>query len=205
MHSTPVVWGWLFILILKACLVLQACCHVSQDTRLEFDDDVLQISPQVIRATPSYILDRLILTGRPGLWKLLEENADRQENKDKFSILSVTWLPVTMHESDEYENHKQLKVLDVPDQDLMQFFEESVDFVAEELGRDDSTKVIVHCEYGISRSSSLVIAYLMKHQNMTLDQAFKHIKQRRPWIQPNAGFWAQLQRYEEKLGLLKDL
>lgn len=60
-------------------------------------------------------------------------------------------------------------------------------------------KVIVHCVAGVSRSASLCIAYLMKYQRMTLDQAYSHIKKRRPVIHPNVGFWKQLIEYERRL------
>lgn len=60
-------------------------------------------------------------------------------------------------------------------------------------------KILVHCVAGISRSASLCIAYLMKHHEMTLLNAYNHIKERRPSIKPNCGFFRQLIDYESKL------
>jgi protein-tyrosine phosphatase len=37
-----------------------------------------------------------------------------------------------------------------------------------EKARDEGVGVLCHCAAGVSRSSSLVISYLMKHKNMTL-------------------------------------
>jgi protein-tyrosine phosphatase len=37
----------------------------------------------------------------------------------------------------------------------------------------------VHCTAGVSRSASVVMAYLMHAHGLTLKQAFIHVKQRR--------------------------
>jgi hypothetical protein len=52
---------------------------------------------------------------------------------------------------------------------------------------------------GISRSASTVMAYLMKANKWTLDEAFTHTKMRRPAVQPNDGFWSELKVYEGML------
>ena len=57
-------------------------------------------------------------------------------------------------------------------------------------------QVLVHCFAGVSRSASVVIAYLMRYHNMTYSQACAHVRDRRPWINPNPGFVNQLKRYE---------
>ncbi len=52
-------------------------------------------------------------------------------------------------------------------------------------------KVLVHCAMGLSRSASLVLAYLMIHEGMTLGEAIKAVAQHRN-ICPNSGFMEQL-------------
>lgn len=58
---------------------------------------------------------------------------------------------------------------------------------------------LVHCVLGVSRSTSLVLAYLMKYKNMSLKNAFDFVASRRPCVRPNPGFWRQLLDYEKKL------
>lgn len=58
--------------------------------------------------------------------------------------------------------------------------------------------MLVHCAVGVSRSASLVLAYLMIHHGFTLLQAINKVKERR-WIFPNRGFLKQLQALEMKL------
>ncbi|ROL54037.1 Dual specificity protein phosphatase 26 [Anabarilius grahami] len=51
--------------------------------------------------------------------------------------------------------------------------------------------VLVHCAVGVSRSATLVLAYLMIRQNMTLVEAIKTVKDHRG-VTPNRGFLRQL-------------
>ena len=57
----------------------------------------------------------------------------------------------------------------------------------------------VHCEMGISRSATIVIAYLMNKRKMTLFDAYRYVLERRPVIRPNSSFMKQLKDYEKRL------
>lgn len=59
--------------------------------------------------------------------------------------------------------------------------------------------VLVHCQMGISRSATVVIAYLMRFHGMGRDDAYRTVKSRRPGVEPNPGFWEQLRVYEGRL------
>ncbi|TNV75244.1 hypothetical protein FGO68_gene14075 [Halteria grandinella] len=48
--------------------------------------------------------------------------------------------------------------------------------------------VFVHCAAGVSRSASLVIAYVMKIQKVTFQEALKLVSAKRPCVGPNDGF-----------------
>lgn len=61
------------------------------------------------------------------------------------------------------------------------------------------TSVYVHCAAGVSRSASIVIAYLIKELHMSYDNAFSQLKACRPVIDPNNGFRKQLKAYDEEL------
>lgn len=60
-------------------------------------------------------------------------------------------------------------------------------------------KCLIHCFAGISRSSTIVIAYLMKYKNMRLGEAYDLVKAKRPQIHPNEGFWKQLMELDNYL------
>jgi len=60
-------------------------------------------------------------------------------------------------------------------------------------------KILVHCSAGISRSPTLVVAYLMRSHNMPLKAALGLVLKARPQVSPNPGFLQQLKRLEEEL------
>jgi len=75
------------------------------------------------------------------------------------------------------------------------------DIVADKIDkvRRERGKVLVHCVAGISRSATLVLAYLMKYHKMKLIDAHTYVKEKRPLIRPNPGFWKDLVDFEKKL------
>ncbi len=73
-------------------------------------------------------------------------------------------------------------------------FQQVNEFVEAALGRGE--RVLIHCAAGISRSTTLMAAYLMWKNGWTRDAAIDHIKERRSQIGPNDGFMAQLLAYE---------
>lgn len=60
-------------------------------------------------------------------------------------------------------------------------------------------KTLIYCVAGVSRSASICLAYLMKHQGLTLLDAYNYVKLRRPKIKPNCGFFKQLIEYEKEI------
>jgi hypothetical protein len=69
-----------------------------------------------------------------------------------------------------------------------------LEFVHEGVRRGE--RVLVHCYAGVSRSATVVLSYLLKYEGMSLRQAWEHVQQRRPIINPNAGFVAHLKLFE---------
>lgn len=49
---------------------------------------------------------------------------------------------------------------------------------------------------GISRSASVVIAYVMKAYDWNLERALEFVKTKRGCIKPNSGFLKQLEIYQ---------
>jgi len=90
-----------------------------------------------------------------------------------------------------------VKCDDKPDAPLKNHFDSVAEHIYNE--REKQGKVFVHCVAGISRSPSLVMAYLMKHEHMTLLEAFHLVREKRPFVRPNNGFWLQLIEYEKEL------
>lgn len=84
--------------------------------------------------------------------------------------------------------------LDLPETNLPAVLERTNKFI--ENCRSAGGKVLVHCNAGVSRSTAIVIGYLMKHHDYSFLQALGHIKSKRPCVQPNAGFISQLKKLQ---------
>lgn len=91
----------------------------------------------------------------------------------------------------------KLDVQDKPTEFLAKYF----DFVADKINEviKKNGIVLVHCVAGISRSTSCILAYLMKHKRMRLRDAHTFVKSKRSFIRPNLGFWKQLIDFEYNL------
>ncbi|NWV56039.1 DUS28 phosphatase, partial [Daphoenositta chrysoptera] len=91
----------------------------------------------------------------------------------------------------------RVPVLDDPAEDLHRYFEPCAAAIEEAVRAGG--KCLVYCKNGRSRSAAICTAYLMRHRQLPLKDAFEAVKTARPVAEPNAGFWSQLQRYEEEL------
>ncbi|GIX73777.1 dual specificity protein phosphatase 19 [Caerostris darwini] len=92
--------------------------------------------------------------------------------------------------------YKNVEVLDDPNSNIRIFFEGCFEFIDD--GRQEGC-VLVHCNAGVSRAPTIVLAYLMKQCNMTLKEAFNLVKSVRPCIRPNDGFMRTLEEYEKEI------
>lgn len=58
-------------------------------------------------------------------------------------------------------------------------------------------KILIHCQCGVSRSASLIVAYIMKFYKMGLNDAYNHLKSTAKEISPNMGLIFQLMEWSE--------
>lgn len=87
-------------------------------------------------------------------------------------------------------NQKFVECLDLPETDIKKVMGETCAFIDQILQKEE--KILVHCNAGISRSSTIIIGYLILNKNMSFEDAYKFVKLRRECIRPNDGFLKQL-------------
>ncbi|XP_061564291.1 dual specificity protein phosphatase 13A-like [Cololabis saira] len=86
---------------------------------------------------------------------------------------------------------------DSPSFNLSRYFFPSAEYIQNALDTN-CARVLVHCAVGVSRSASLVLAYLMIHHRYNLLEAINKVKEHR-WIFPNRGFLKQLRALDMRL------
>ena len=72
-------------------------------------------------------------------------------------------------------------------------------FLSLDEGITQNRGVLIHCLAGVSRSVTVTIAYLISALNMTLNEAYDFVKQRKPSVNPNLNFMGQLLEFERQL------
>ena len=103
-------------------------------------------------------------------------------------------------EHGEYHKDKlsylSLKLDDVPEQNIKAALDKSYRYIDTALNNNQA--VLVHCHAGISRSSSVVINYIMRKYNISFKGSMAFVKNSRSIVDPNEGFVKQLKKVEKK-------
>lgn len=91
------------------------------------------------------------------------------KNKTLLTSLGVTRVIVAGKElAPQFQNHfihLHLPIRDNPEEDIRSYFDQCCEFIDEAICQEQA--VYVHCAYGVSRSSSIVIAYLIKKMKIS--------------------------------------
>jgi len=130
--------------------------------------------------------------------KIFLGNEQAQKRKWILKALGVTNILVVgyglqcFHKDDFI--YKRIDVQDFVSENIGRYFDETYDFIEEAKGN-----VFVHCLAGISRSPSVVIAYLMRKDGKSFEEARNFVQERRIFANPNQGFVTQLMGYEAQL------
>ena len=143
---------------------------------------------------PSKILDWLYL----GSYR---NACDKQEIKDLGInyVLNCAWE--CMESFPPGVKYCHLKLNDSPNFRIIKYLDKASDFINQ--AQINNGTILVHCQLGISRSTTCVIAYFIKYLGYTSLNALNFIKQKRTQVMPNFGFLNQLKTYE-KNNLIKD-
>ena len=134
------------------------------------------------------------------------------QRRDLFDDYHITHI-ISVLDFDIYEaghfsefKHIHVKIDDDPNEDLLQYFDQSNAFIAGAAKSSSApgsspseNAVFVHCAMGKSRSATIVCAYLMWKYELNPRQALNQLCEGRPICGPNPGFMEQLGVYYEML------
>jgi protein-tyrosine phosphatase len=101
--------------------------------------------------------------------------------------------PVLLYEQLSIQ-HIHIEIDDYHTEDLVSHLDKVIAFLKKVDG-----PILFHCAAGVSRSTTMLTAYLMTHKKMPLLEALTMVKKNRSIVYPNRGFFKQLIELEHKL------
>ena len=138
---------------------------------------------------PSKILDWLYL----GSYR---NACDKQEIKDLGINYVLNCAVECMESFPPGVKYCHLKLSDSPNFRIINYLDKATTFINQ--AHNNNGIILVHCQLGISRSTTCVIAYFIKYLGYTALSALNFIRQKRTQVMPNFGFLNQLMMYEKK-------
>ena len=136
-----------------------------------------------------YIIDNIYLGD--------SEAASNEDYLKKHNITAVVNCAIEHISNYKDLNFLELKLYDYEYQNLFPMFEIAYKFIKNNSRKKDNY-ILIHCMAGISRSTSLVVFYLMKEKKWDYDTSINYIIERRPIVSPNSGFEKQLRNYYDR-------
>jgi len=131
----------------------------------------------------------------------LESACDREALRERniHRVVSAVYDIDAIFPDDPELLYLKVPVIDKPTANIAKHFERAVEFIHEGVtGKHKGEGVLVHCVFGVSRSSTIVCAYLIMKHNMPVADAIRYVQLRRPRAKPNTGFLIQLQKLNDE-------
>jgi protein-tyrosine phosphatase len=147
--------------------------------------------PSTVLQYPNEILPGFLFLGN--FWQ-----ANNAQIIADLGITHIVNMGAITDDRNKFDHVTYLDV-DIPDResvDIRKEFSHTVAFIQRAAPHG---RVLIHCVQGVSRSSTIVIWYLMLETKCTLSAAYSYVLARRPLIFPNRGFMEQLMANEKDL------
>ncbi|KAF5394046.1 Dual specificity phosphatase catalytic domain protein [Paragonimus heterotremus] len=129
----------------------------------------------------------------PGLWLGSYPFKD-ESNLMRVGIKSILTLDLTPLPADTFKtfDKKFIYLIDEPGQNVLDILEDALMFIETSLQEGG---VLVHCAMGVSRSATIVIAYIMRKNRVPYETALQLVTSKR-LVYPNIGFVNQLKLFQ---------
>lgn len=95
------------------------------------------------------------------------------------------------------DSHMLIPVMEEGGYDIYQYFNSACKFIEEKINAGEN--VYVHCYAGMTRSSTITTAFLMKSRGWRFEEAFRFLKSKRKIVKLNKQFQGDLIRFEKEV------
>merc|ERR1712173_172212 len=108
------------------------------------------------------------------------------------AIISLYFQPLPQQIVSSLKSYCHIPIDDNCSVNIHEHFQKCINFI------ENNEIVLVHCQAGISRSPTIVMAYLMNKMTLGWQEAYKYVQERRTIAAPNFSFISQLFRFEKE-------
>eukprot|EP00301_Raphidiophrys_heterophryoidea_P003162 c11440_g1_i1.p1 GENE.c11440_g1_i1~~c11440_g1_i1.p1 ORF type:complete len:489 (+),score=71.53 c11440_g1_i1:102-1568(+) len=122
--------------------------------------------------------------------------AESLDELKKFEITHVLNLAAGVCDN-SFANNPEIKLTymsldlaDGPSEDIICYVYDCIEFIDSAI--NSGGNVLVHCWQGVSRSTSMVVAWIMLKQRLAYDETLTNVRKVRSVARPNTGFMCQL-------------
>ena len=169
------------------CTSCQTLCKVTSTVKAEYSLP----EPAKIINPISRITETIYISGR--------------EDATNLSVLQANGITHVINMTQDIPNrfaenkihYLSLPAMDSHRQSLTEFF--NIAFIFIDTVKEKHGRVLIHCHAGVSRSSTMVIAYLMWSQHWRFQPTIQFVRQQRSCVDPNIGFIGQLMEFDTYL------
>ncbi|KAJ7173731.1 protein-tyrosine phosphatase-like protein [Mycena filopes] len=113
-------------------------------------------------------------------------------------VVSVLDRDPTIPECIPDDRRLRIPIADRIDVDIQQYLTQTTEFITAALAENEENNVLVHCFQGVSRSATVVCAYIVATTTMTASESIAYTQAKRSIVCPNLGFRNQLQAWSEQ-------
>ena len=170
---------------LSGMKICRKCYNQEEEEELNRVNELIKIS-RVIFDGSEIIPNKLFLGNY--------YSATQKEELKKRGVTHILMVGYLLHEfyPEDFE-YANIEIDDDERENIFKYFYTCINFI------EKSKICFVHCQAGMSRSASIVIAYVMYKLKLKFEEAFDYVKKRREYIYPNEGFKLQLMDFERVL------
>ncbi|XP_071491247.1 dual specificity protein phosphatase 19-like [Diadema antillarum] len=146
---------------------------------------------------PDYDPDMQVVQVRPYLFMSSCDPAYNLEILKQHGITHILNVASLNNVFPDHFTYKNLPIWDLPEVKITKFFKYAFEFINK--ARSEGGCVLVHCNAGVSRSTTIVVAYILADEHVRMSKTLEEIRERRPFVRPNDGFMKQLEDYEASI------
>lgn len=139
-------------------------------------------------------------------------NSKKLEDLGITHVISITECRPDLPKVIPQTQRLHLRLSDIPEENILEHLDATTAFITAALEENETNKVMVsdpfgssltlsfiywqvHCVLGISRSATVVCAYLIATTNLSARESIAHVQSLRSIVCPNIGFRKQLGEY----------